>query len=81
MNTVNLRRSELKVEIGRRLKQKRQELGLSNAELARRAGMGWRNLYFIEAGRGVSVLGLLCVAEALGVSMDWLCGRGEEVTA
>lgn len=72
-------KTDLKELIGLRIKQRREELHLGTNALAAMAGIGWRNLYFIQKGRGISVPALLAIAEALGVSMDWLCGRGEEV--
>jgi transcriptional regulator with XRE-family HTH domain len=58
---------------------KRVELQLTQQELAGRAGVAQKTLAMLELGQraGVSLGTLVALAEALGVSLDFLV-RGEE---
>jgi transcriptional regulator with XRE-family HTH domain len=63
--------------LGGRLKQLRSELGLTQAEVARRAGVSAPYLSELEGGHGRRPSGevLLRLAEALGVTIAELLGR------
>ena len=66
--------------IGDRIKARRKELKWNQSDLAVAVGLGWKgSVSLIEQGlRGISAEGLVRVALALGVSLDWLVtGRGE----
>jgi transcriptional regulator with XRE-family HTH domain len=59
-----------------RMRETRLELGMSQAQLARKMGMSQQAISSIEGGRRESYLfTALCVADALGVSLDYLAGR------
>lgn len=65
--------------IGARVRQRREELRLSLAELAERTEVSKTHLWQVEKGLsepGVGVIVRLC--RALGVSADWLLGIGED---
>jgi len=55
--------------VGRNIRRARQAAGLSNGELADRAGIHWTVLVSYEAGSGVPILETFVkIAWALGVS-------------
>lgn len=63
-----------------RVKKERLARGLSQNALAKQAGISTAVLFMLEEGRSqaprlTTITGL---AEALGVSIDWLCGRTEQ---
>ena len=55
-------------------------LKMSRLQLAEHAGLCERTVIRIETGEVTKLLlpSALALAEALGVSLDWLCGRIEE---
>ncbi|MBM3114986.1 XRE family transcriptional regulator [Jeongeupia naejangsanensis] len=59
-----------------RVRQRRTELGLSQKELAKRAGVGQSAIGNIESGRNKSATFLPQLADALGVDPLWLVGDG-----
>jgi len=63
-----------------RLRQARKEKKMTQAELAEKIGMtqGGYTSYEI-ARREPSIKGLVNLADALNVSLDWLCGRTEKI--
>lgn len=66
---------------GERLKQARKAKGLSVMELAERAGLTIGSIYRYESDDGGPTLfNVFCLAEELGVSIDWLVGRTDERT-
>jgi SOS-response transcriptional repressor LexA len=66
-------------EITRRIRERRQALGISQTELGRRAGVTLKQVWKWEVGRDVpSAVRIESIAAALGVSPDWLL-RGEEI--
>ena len=54
-------------ELGRLLRERREALGLSKLELARKAGKVREVVYRLEEGQEASVSSLLAVARALGL--------------
>ncbi|MEW6663031.1 MAG: helix-turn-helix domain-containing protein [Bacillota bacterium] len=64
------------MDIGARIKQLREELGLSQNELARRAGIAQSSLSYLESGaKSPSVDTLLLICKALGVSLTEFLGE------
>lgn len=64
--------------IAERLKESREAHGMSCRQLAEAACTSPTTISKIEySGQYPSALTLCCIAEVLGVSMDWLCGRTE----
>jgi transcriptional regulator with XRE-family HTH domain len=64
--------SQIDVQIGERLRNRREDMGLSQTELALTLGIDESDLVAIENGRmraGPQLLG--SAAEALGVSVHW----------
>lgn len=64
-------------DCGRRVREAREALGLTQLELARKIGQNnTASLSYIErARRAVSGLVLVRLADALDTSVDWLLGR------
>lgn len=59
------------VLIGTRIRQYREEKGLSQEELADNAGISWRHLNYVEHGeRKISVDVLIALANALDATAD-----------
>ena len=56
------------------------DLRISRLQLAKHAGLCERTVIRIEQGEVTKLLlpSALAIAEALGVSLDWLCGRIDE---
>lgn len=70
---VDEARAHLLDELGRAVRERRGECGLTLAELSKRAGVSTRFLADLEAGRGnISILRLHDVAVALGTSASSL---------
>ena len=64
-----------------RIKEYREKLGISQYELARRAGLKSRDtVYRLENNEDVDVTGknLLAIARALGVTAEELYGTGDD---
>lgn len=62
-----------------RLRQRRRDLGLNQAQFGERIGLSRASFGLIEQGRrGVSLAEGWRLSEALGVNIDWLCGRTEK---
>lgn len=61
-----------------RLKQRRKELGMCQAELSRRIFVTQSVVCGYESGKALpSISTLIIIADALDVSIDWLLGREE----
>lgn len=58
--------------LGERLKQSREALGISQAELARKAGMTQGSIGNLETGTRKSAKNILVIAQVLGVDAMWL---------
>lgn len=60
-----------------RIKRRRNALGISKAELARRSGLPRATITHIEQRRsnGLSTITLVKIADALNASTDYLLGR------
>lgn len=65
------------MEFGNHLKALREKRGLSQGELARRSGVSWSYISFLEAGKrkSPSVKIILALAGALAVSVEELLGQ------
>jgi transcriptional regulator with XRE-family HTH domain len=65
-------------EFPQRLRRRREALNLSKTALARQIGLNMVSILEFEKGRKTpSVDTLVALAEALDVSLDWLCGRND----
>ncbi len=64
---------------GKRLRIGRKSLGLTQKDLCKNIGLSQPNLAAYEAGRlSPPVEKLVLIADLLGVSLDYLCGRSNE---
>jgi len=63
-----------------RVLQKRTELGLSQKELGKRAGVSQQTIDNIESGNTTRPRALPEIARVLGVSVDWLVGVTDDPT-
>lgn len=71
-----MNKSEQFKNAGSRIVRARTRLGWNRNQLARASDMSWANLSRYEDGENEPSAGkLLRIAEALGVSVDWLLGR------
>ena len=70
-----------KIDIGLRVASARHRRGISQAELAKRAGCSVKSLNYIETGRteGPDARIIAGIADALGVSCDYLLGLSDEL--
>jgi transcriptional regulator with XRE-family HTH domain len=66
--------------IGERIRKRRQELGISQRELAHRLGARYATLSDLERGvrEEMTIALLRKLARALGVTSDWLIGMYED---
>lgn len=65
-------------EFARRLRERAAELGISNAEVARRCGLGERQYgYYVAGTRQPNLQALVKIADVLGLSADTLLGRSD----
>jgi transcriptional regulator with XRE-family HTH domain len=63
-------------QTGMRISEARERRGWNRNQLAKASGLSWANLTRYEDGENEPSAGkLLRIAEALGVSVDWLMGR------
>lgn len=61
---------------GQRLRQARKKKGLSLEKLAKACGISLASVYnYDRGGRLPNLYTAVCLADALGVSIDWLAGR------
>lgn len=70
---------QARIELGRRVRARREELKLSQGELARRSGYSQTAISAIERGATKAPQEIFQLAEALGLSAESLLGR-ERVT-
>ena len=69
-----------RMDIGQRIRQEREALGMTRAELARLADIKYPTLAGIENGDQAGSTRLHAIAAALGVSISWLeSGRGRKL--
>lgn len=74
-------KKEINVEIGARIRQKREALGLTREQLAEKADLSAQFLAEVELGnKGVSPLTIQKLCDALYVSADYLV-RNRELSA
>ena len=68
------------MNIGAKIRQRREQLGLSQQELAQRLGMTQARISEIESGARphVNLINLRNLARTLGVSADYLIGTWED---
>jgi transcriptional regulator with XRE-family HTH domain len=68
------------MNIGAKIRQRREQLGLSQQELARRLGMTQARISEIESGARphVNLINLRNLARTLGVSADYLIGTWDD---
>lgn len=72
----NGRGMTLEREIGARMRARRRQLHLSQAELAEKLGVSFQQVQKYERGANrVAASTLITAAEALGVSIGWLAGE------
>jgi transcriptional regulator with XRE-family HTH domain len=66
--------------LGERIRKRRQEVGLSQRELARRLGIRHATISDLERGvqKDMSIGLLRGLARMLGVTSDWLIGMYED---
>ncbi len=64
-----------KMMFAERLKEARQKADISQAELSRRTGISPATLSTYEKGKTPPIDKALQIAQALSVSLDWLCGN------
>ena len=70
--------SKNKETIGERIKKRREELRISQEELAHRTGLGLRIILLVEADRPAGDF-LEPIAEVLGVPLDYLKNGPDEI--
>ncbi|MDR1647875.1 MAG: helix-turn-helix domain-containing protein [Zoogloeaceae bacterium] len=64
---------------GQRLREAREEAGLTQAQLAKQTGLAQATISNTESGRNQGSSEAVALARALGVSPDWLAeGRGQK---
>jgi transcriptional regulator with XRE-family HTH domain len=69
---------DLHETIGRRVRLRRRQLGLTQAQVAAACGTSFQQIQKLEAGElGISVLRLILLAAALQVPPDYLYERTE----
>jgi transcriptional regulator with XRE-family HTH domain len=66
--------------LGERIRKRRQEVGVSQRELARRLGIRHATISDLERGvqKDMSIGLLRGLARALGVTSDWIIGMYED---
>lgn len=64
---------------GRRIRQARKDLGLTQRQLAHKAGLSPSTIHHAEQGRMPTLRTILALLDALEVSSEWLA-YGEETT-
>ena len=68
--------------VGRRIRAARDLRGFSQRGLATRLGLDQSQLSKYERGYGMpSFFNAICIADALGVSLDYIAGRIDEPNA
>lgn len=66
------------LSFGSRLRQRAEELGVSNAEIARRLGLSERRYaHYVSGQREPDLATLVKIARALGTTPNWLLAVGE----
>lgn len=63
--------------IGNKIKRRREELGLSQEQLAEKAGVSQPLIHKLESGKALETKKLNQIANALDVSAEWLLGTVE----
>jgi transcriptional regulator with XRE-family HTH domain len=68
--------------LGKRLRERRAQIGFSQTEVAKQTGIIQRDLSLLERGKKHALWAgtLLRLAETLGCSLDYLAGRTEDPT-
>jgi transcriptional regulator with XRE-family HTH domain len=74
---MNLQEQHFLRELGLRLRQRREELGLTQAELGRRCGLHRTFIGSVERGeRNLSILNLRLLAQVLRLPLSEVVGTG-----
>lgn len=60
------------MNIGERIKERRKELGLNQAALAKAASISQQAISKLEVGKSVKSVELVAIARALNVTTEWL---------
>ena len=61
---------------GQRMRQAREARGLSRPKLSKMSGIGCTSIEGYESDRNdPSLFAATCIADVLGISLDWLAGR------
>jgi len=64
------KKDHIKTAFGKHLKRKREELGLTQEELAEQAGLDLLSLAFLEQGKGnISLENIISLAQVLKLSL------------
>ena len=64
------------ITTGQKLKARREALGMTINELARRSGVSRMSIYYWENDvRDPSFFNLICIADVLDLSLDYLANR------
>lgn len=69
---------KIEEEIGRRIKERRKEIKLTQLYIADKLGYSENVIARAERGRGLDLAKLLMLAEVLRVSPQWLIFGGED---
>lgn len=69
------------MHMGDKIKSRREQLGLTQRELAKKVGMNQSRISEVESGerKQMSLKNLRAMARALGVSADYLIGTWEDL--
>jgi transcriptional regulator with XRE-family HTH domain len=63
--------TNIQIELGQRLQRLRLKMDLSQAQLAKHAGVSRRTVTNMENGQGCSLLTLIALLRGLGLSARW----------
>ena len=65
--------------VGERIRKAREEKGWTKTKLAKLSGLARSSIRDYEADKSdPQLFSACCIADALGISLDWLSGRKDE---